>query len=37
MTLDEKFKGLETNNAHGQEVRQNLGDLNIIMLVDKLE
>ena len=28
MTLDEKFKALETNNAPGQEVRQNLGDLN---------
>ena len=37
MTLDEKFKGLETNNAPGQEVRQNLGDLNTIMLGKKLD
>ena len=37
MTLDEKFKALETNNAPGQEVRQNLGDLNTIMLGEKLD
>ena len=37
MTLDEKFKALETNNAPGQEVRQNLGDLNSIMLGEKLD
>lgn len=36
MTLDEKFKSLEANNAPGQEIRQNLGDLNDIMLGDKL-
>ena len=37
MTLDEKFKALETNNAPGQEVRQNLGDLNTIMIGEKLD
>ena len=37
MTLDEKFKALGTNNAPGQEGRQNLGDLNTIMLGEKLD
>jgi aspartate/methionine/tyrosine aminotransferase len=37
MTLDEKFKAIETNNAPGQEVRQNLGDLNTIMLGKNLD
>ena len=37
MTLDEKFKAIGTNNAPGQEVRQNLGDLNTIMLGEKLD
>ena len=37
MTLDKKFKALSTNNAPGQEVRQNLGDLNTIMLGKKLD
>ena len=31
MTLDEKFKALEADNAPGQEVRQEIGDLNAIM------
>ncbi len=31
MTLDEKFRALEADNAPGQEVRQDLGDLNAIM------
>jgi aspartate/methionine/tyrosine aminotransferase len=31
MTLDEKFRALETDNAPGQEVRQDIGDLNAIM------
>ena len=37
MTLDEKFKALEANNAPGQEVRQNLEDLNAIMDGEKLD
>ena len=37
MTLDKKFKAIGTNNAPGQEVRQNLGDLNTIMLGKKLD
>ena len=32
MTLGEKFKALQTNNAPGQEVRQNLGDIDSIMI-----
>ena len=36
MTLDEKFKALQTNNAPGQEVRQNLGDINPIMIGENL-
>ena len=31
ITLDEKFRALEAENAPGQEVRQDLGDLNAIM------
>jgi aspartate/methionine/tyrosine aminotransferase len=30
-TLDEKFRALEADNAPGQEVRQDTGDLNAIM------
>ena len=37
ITLDEKFKALEANNAPGQEVRQDLGDINSIMRGDKLD
>lgn len=37
MTLEEKFKALETENSPGQEVRQNVDDLNAIMRGDKLE
>ena len=37
MSLDEKFKALHTNNAPGQEVRQNLGNINTIMLGEKLD
>ncbi len=36
MTLDEKFRALETENAPGQEVRQEIGDLNAIMRGAKL-
>ena len=36
MTLDKKFKALEANNAPGQEIRQNLGDLKSIMRGNKL-
>lgn len=36
ITLDEKFKDLETGNAPGQEVRQAVGDLNGIMRGGKL-
>ena len=36
-TLDEKFKALEADNAPGQEVRQDLGDLNAIMHGEKLD
>ena len=35
MTLDEKFRTLETDNAPGQEVRQKIGDFNAIMRGDK--
>ena len=35
MTLEEKFKLLETDNAPGQEVRQSLGDLNSMMIGEK--
>ncbi|MBN1634595.1 MAG: pyridoxal phosphate-dependent aminotransferase [Ignavibacteria bacterium] len=36
-TLDEKFKALEADNAPGQEVRQNTGDINVIMRGEKLD
>ena len=36
ITLDEKFRSLETENAPGQEVRQDLSDLNTIMRGEKL-
>lgn len=35
MTLDEKFRSLETDNAPGQEVRQDLSDLDDIMRGEK--
>jgi hypothetical protein len=37
MTLDEKFKALETDNASSQEVRQEIGDLNAIMRGEKFD
>ena len=37
MTLNEKFRALQTKNAPGQEVRQNLGDINTIMIGKKLD
>ncbi len=37
MTLDEKFRALETENAPGQEVRQEVGDLNGVMRGEKYE
>jgi len=37
MTLDEKFRALGADNAPGQEVRQELGDLNTIMRGRKLD
>jgi aspartate/methionine/tyrosine aminotransferase len=37
MTLDEKFRALETDNAPGQEARQEIGDLNAIMRGDKMD
>jgi aspartate/methionine/tyrosine aminotransferase len=37
MTLEEKFKLLEADNAPGQEVRQSLKDLNSIMIGEKLD
>jgi aspartate/methionine/tyrosine aminotransferase len=37
MTLDEKFKALESENAPGQEIRQEIGDLNTVMRGEKLE
>jgi len=37
MTLDEKFQALEADNAPGQEVRQDTGDLNAIMRGGKFE
>ncbi len=36
LTLDEKFRYLETENAPGQELRQELGDLNAIIRGEKL-
>jgi aspartate/methionine/tyrosine aminotransferase len=35
ITLDEKFSALEADNAPGQEVRQDTGDLNAIMRGEK--
>ena len=37
MTLDEKFKALEADNAPGQEARQNLENLNSIMRGERLD
>lgn len=37
MTLDEKFKALESENAPGQELRQEIGDLDTVMRGEKLE
>ncbi len=37
MTLEEKFKLLEADNAPGQEVRQSLGDLKSMMIGEKLD
>ncbi len=37
MTLDERFKALETENAPGQEFRQDVSDLSKIMRGEKLE
>ena len=37
MTLDEKFSAIETDNAPGQEGRQNIGDLNAIMRGGKFD
>lgn len=37
MTLDEKFKALETQHAPGQEGRQQIDDLNAVMRGEKLE
>ena len=37
MTLDEKFRALQAENAPGQEVRQDTGDLNAIMRGEKFD
>ena len=37
ITLDEKFRALEAENAPGQEVRQETGDLNALMRGEILE
>ncbi len=37
MTLDEKFRALEADNAPGQELRQNIGDLEAMMRGGKLD
>jgi len=37
ITLDGKFRALEADNAPGQEVRQDIGDLNAIMRGEKLD
>lgn len=37
ITLDEKFRALEAENAPGQEVRQDLSDLNTIMQGEQLD
>lgn len=36
-TLEEKFKAIESNNAPGQEIRQQIGNLNDIMQGEKLQ
>ncbi|WP_417857809.1 pyridoxal phosphate-dependent aminotransferase [Xanthomarina gelatinilytica] len=37
MKLDEKFKVLDAGNAPGQEVRQDIGDLNTVMRGEKFD
>jgi aspartate/methionine/tyrosine aminotransferase len=37
LTLEERFKSLETENAPGQEARQEIGNLNAIMRGEKYE
>ena len=37
MTLNDKFSALRTDNAPGQEIRQDIGDLNAIMRGGKLD
>jgi aspartate/methionine/tyrosine aminotransferase len=37
ISLEEKFRALEADNAPGQEVRQKIGDLNSIMRGEKIE
>ena len=37
ITLDQKFRALEADNAPGQELRQEIGDLNAIMQGEKFE
>jgi len=37
ITLDEKFRALESDNAPGQEVRQDIGDIYAIMHGEKLD
>lgn len=37
MTLDEKFWALKADNAPGQEVRQNIGDISVSMRGEKLD
>jgi len=37
MTLDEKFRALEADNAPGQEIRQNISDLNAVMRGGKFD
>jgi len=36
-TLEKKFKAIEANNAPGQEIRQQIGNLNDIMQGEKLQ
>jgi hypothetical protein len=37
ITIEDKFRALQADNAPGQEVRQNSEDLNTIMRGDKLD
>ncbi len=37
MTLEEKFKAIAADNAPGQEVRQNIGDISSVMRGEKLD